>query len=323
MRYQLRHERLKYNTTTLDNIPDGRTSCVGRESQGSARWPKRQRAYKHSERAVRQTMSGAIVPRPSEAALERLRIAYAEAFGPVLRAPPPCRSPLALVACSLQLALLTHEVSQAARRPNFARTLCLALEGRGPGRSSSKLLEERDYLANFSRTLKLPLQHQLDLAVALAHSETPGHAAAGMKHVRAKLPELEAGEEAVAPEAIFAVLHLLRTHSDLAGPDTFASIARAYPAAVASLAVLPLLDCDGPASMNLKATDRSAPIADDADPLGILRDQGYAATHSAPVLRAVLGEAGALPLSSSTAARLLLVRPNQCRCLLFVDEPSF
>jgi len=234
-----------------------------------------------------------------------------------------------------QLALLTHEVSQAARRPNFARTLCLALEGRGPGRGgTSKLVEDSHYLANFSRTLKLPLQHQVDVAVALAHSETPGHASAGLKHVRAKLPELEAGAEAMSPESVFTLLHLLRTHADLAGPDTIAAIARAYPTAAASLAVLPLLDCDGAASMNLKPSERSAFGADGGlyDPCGLLRDLGYAATHRSSVLRAVLNEAGALPLTPSTAARLLLVRPKRavlcvwdvffCVNLLILDPPS-
>jgi hypothetical protein len=62
---------------------------------------------------------------------------------------------------------------------------------------------QENFLANFCKALKLPLQEQLDVAIALARSDPPPLAAAGMKHLRLKLTvaELENGGS-LTPETV-------------------------------------------------------------------------------------------------------------------------
>jgi CCR4-NOT transcription complex subunit 1 len=151
-------------------------------------------------------------------------------------------------------------------------------------------------LPNFCRTVKLSVAQQVELSLALAQAE-PAIAAVGLRHLRLKLPDLE--YENLPAETLLAVSHVLKGEAD----------AIVLPLlrrdAASSACVAPVLE----PSMNHRPTKPVAQAIPN-DAANLVRELGYAATSRGDVLRAILAEAGALPLSPFTAARLALMFAN-------------
>jgi hypothetical protein len=73
--------------------------------------------------------------------------------------------------------------------------------------------KQDNFLLGFCRVLKLTIQQQLDIAVALCEAPDENVAAAGVKFLEAKLAEYEAlGSAKMSNDTFFALLYLLNTH---------------------------------------------------------------------------------------------------------------
>jgi CCR4-NOT transcription complex subunit 1 len=142
----------------------------------------------------------------------------------------------------------------------------------------------------------------------------------GLKFVRSKLIEIEANADldTITTETLVAVMQLLKTHPDLASESVLEALQKAHPEAWTSLTMAPLLETD---AMNMREVSCAVWAGPMGDAALLVRDLGYSATHSAEVFRAVLREAGALPLTASGAARIALVVATTMTGLEFEMSP--
>jgi CCR4-NOT transcription complex subunit 1 len=200
------------------------------------------------------------------------------------------------------LALLIEEMNIIMQMENYASLVCEAMEccirDRSKGSTQPKIVEEK-FFANFCRTVKLTLQQQIAIGVALTQSDVNSVSNIGVRHLRAKLPELESVTAKEVPvETMIVLLNLFRMNAEL-NQDTSSLLAvmeRNYPDVT--------LNCTPAAGMNLLANkEPPAPFNCEVDVASLILDLGYSTTYSVAVLGAILSEA--MPIQPNTAARLL------------------
>ncbi|OQS03875.1 CCR4-NOT transcription complex subunit, partial [Thraustotheca clavata] len=198
---------------------------------------------------------------------------------------------------SLKVQLLTHELGQAATKPNFTSFLCQAIQGD----SHSPGIVTEEFLVQFCKVVKLSLPQQLTIALAFAHAEARSTALEAIAFLKLKLPELSLSGAKLPSDVLHALVYLLRTdeafQSDLAQTDSFlASIAAVHPNEVSSLELKPLTL----GNLDLVDSLDGNPIADGLvdDVLAscmfydIMEDVGYQCTASPKAFRNLLAEAG-------------------------------
>ncbi|KAH9125136.1 hypothetical protein AeMF1_004201 [Aphanomyces euteiches] len=199
---------------------------------------------------------------------------------------------------SLKVQLLTHELGQAATRPNFTTFLCQAIDVAGNG--SSVITEE--FLTQFCKVIKLSLAQQITIGLSFAQSDVRGVAQEAIAFLKLKLPELSIAGSKLPPDVLHALVFLLRNEeafqTDLAQTDSFlAGIAAVHPNEMSSLELKPLtlgnldhVDCMPTAAPLLDA------LIDDVVAgcsfYELMEDVGYQCTANAKVFRGLLAEAG-------------------------------
>ncbi|KAF0684179.1 Aste57867_23829 [Aphanomyces stellatus] len=201
---------------------------------------------------------------------------------------------------SLKVQLLTHELGQAATRPNFTTFLCQAIEGGGADNNPTVITE--DFLSQFCKVIKLNLAQQITIGLSFAQSEVRGVALEAIAFLKLKLPELSMTGSKLPPDVLHALVFLLRNEeafqADLAQTDGFlAGIAAVHPNEMSSLELKPLT------LGNLDHVDcmtTAAPLLDSLidDVLSgcsfyeLMEDVGYQCTSTPKVFRNLLAEAG-------------------------------
>jgi len=103
-----------------------------------------------------------------------------------------------------KLQLLHQEIVQLVKQPNFASCICQAIE-------AIEHLQE-DFVSNFSKALKLSPQHELLIALGLAHSVDPNIKQEGLKFLKNKVADLQLATLKVLPDNVLhTLLYVLRT----------------------------------------------------------------------------------------------------------------
>jgi hypothetical protein len=194
---------------------------------------------------------------------------------------------------SSQLAILVQEVAHAQTSPNFAASLCQALEGSigrdGRAGRTNKVLED-SFFPNLARACRLTLQQQVDLALSSVASEVPTVGAAGVRFMKIKCPEVidmvsksSSGDQAVTPETLVRLIDTLSTHPELSvgAEEWLSALRRNFTANSCGLTMLPvLMSGDAALAMNMAPQLEELSGAGEENVALFVRDLGYAASTS-------------------------------------------
>eukprot|EP01116_Phalansterium_solitarium_P014539 TRINITY_DN3224_c0_g1_i5.p1 TRINITY_DN3224_c0_g1~~TRINITY_DN3224_c0_g1_i5.p1 ORF type:complete len:1462 (-),score=389.12 TRINITY_DN3224_c0_g1_i5:3053-7438(-) len=192
----------------------------------------------------------------------------------------------------IRIQLLSQEVSQLVRLPNFASLVCQALEG-------LETLQD-DFVSQFCKLLKLTLPQEILVALSLAQSVEPIVHEGGDRYLRLRLPELTNNMIKSLPENLLhSLLYYLRTS------EGFSKQAQVISKPLQKLnpipsSLIPLLYDSDAVVLNSKASysrdknpKQDAVIAEATQSVHIsalMQDLGYACLESTHAFKEVLSQ---------------------------------
>jgi len=199
--------------------------------------------------------------------------------------------------------LFTAEIQRLQDAPNFPSLLCQAIERAGS--------VQEDFLSHFVKTTKLPLPHQIALAVGLVQAGDASLQSEGLKFMKAKVSDFcQSQQRSLHESTLHSVWFLMRKHEGFSKQlQSFTkSVKQAYPELYDSPLVAPFNE--GSTSMDskrdlageaqalgeagLKCSNTTEAVSAAVEAAGLMEDLGYGCCSSAANLEEVLSSCPAL-----------------------------
>jgi CCR4-NOT transcription complex subunit 1 len=210
--------------------------------------------------------------------------------------------------------LFTAEIQRLQDAPNFPSLLCQAIERAGS--------VQDDFLSHFVKTTKLPLAHQIALAVGLVQAGDVTLQSEGLKFMKAKVSDFcQSNQRSLHESTLHSVWFLMRKHEGFSKQlQSFTkSVKQFYPELYDSPLVAPFnettltMDSKRNLSSEVRALTGAAAggnamaitdvVSGAVEAAGLMEDLGYVCCHSAERLEEFLDNFP--PLDESAVSKLL------------------